>query len=335
MTLPPISGFFASDIGDTTADSLPGLIWRTIPCPTLADDDVLIKVAAAGVNRPDIFQRQGVYPPPPGASDILGLEVSGWVEAIGRNVSHFRPGDPVCALLPGGGYANYAIAHQNCCLPTSDALPLPHWAAIPETYFTVWRNVMELGQLRAGETLLVHGGTSGIGSTAIQIARHIGARVCTTVGSAEKAACAKSLGADCIINYKTQDFVAEVKAFTKNAGVHMVLDMVGGTYIQKNISCLAPQGRHISIAFLQGAKVQLNMMPVMLKNLTLTGSTLRAQPLAIKKNIRDQLQHHIWPALNTGKVRPIIHNSYPLADAHRAHADMLAGNVLGKAILIP
>ena len=294
---------------------------------------ILIRVKAAGINRPDVVQRMGLYPPPPGASDIPGLEVAGVVEALGSGVASFKVGDSVCALVPGGGYAELCVAPIETCLPLPAGFSFVQAAALPETYFTVWSNLFDRAGLSAGETLLVHGGSSGIGSTAIQLARAFSATVITTVGSAEKADFCRELGADLTINYREEDFEACVADYTGGAGVNVVLDMVGGSYIARNIQCLAPDGRHVSIAFLGGPQVELNMLPVMLKRLTLTGSTLRPRDNVFKGAIAAALQKNVWPLLEKGTVKPVIDTVLPLRDASAGHALMESSAHMGKIIL--
>lgn len=301
--------------------------------PAVGRGEVLIHVKAAGVNRPDVVQRMGLYPPPPGASDIPGLEVAGIVDAVGEGVTTVKEGDKVCALVPGGGYAEYCIAPAETCLPIPSDLSFIEAAALPETYFTVWSNVFDRGALKSGETLLVHGGSSGIGSTTIQLAKAFGATVVTTVGNAEKAAFCKQLGADHVINYRDQDYVAEVMAHTSGAGVNLVLDMVGGDYIARNIECMAPDARHVSIAFLSGPQVAVNMLPIMLKRLTFTGSTLRPRDNAFKGAIASALKAAVWPLLENGQVSPQIHSVLALADASKGHTLMESSTHMGKIIL--
>ena len=303
------------------------------PVPQPAVGEVLIQVATAGVNRPDCLQRQGSYPPPPGASDIPGLEVAGTVAALGEGVNTWAVGEEVCALLTGGGYAEYCIAPALQCLPVPTGLTLQQAAALPETFFTVWSNVFDRGRLQPGEILLVHGGASGIGVTAIQLAKALGSRVLTTVGSSDKAQSCLDLGAERVINYREEDFVQVAKSATNNRGVDVILDMVGGDYTQRNLSALAVEGRLVFIAFLRGAKVELNLAPVMMKRLTITGSTLRARPIADKAPIAQALRETIWPLLANGTVKPVIDRIFPLTEAAAAHALMESNRHIGKILL--
>lgn len=302
------------------------------PLPTVGEGEVLIRVAWAGVNRPDVLQRAGAYPPPPDASPILGLEVSGTVVATGPGVS-LPLGALVCALVPGGGYAEYCRAPAAHCLALPRGLDLRQAAALPETLFTVWNNVFDRAGLRAGERFLVHGGSSGIGVAAIQLAKAAGAEVFATVGSEEKRQACLALGADVAINYREQDFVAEVKARTDQRGVDVILDMVGGTYVQKNLSCLAPGGRLANIAFLQGSRVEVDLMPIMLKRLTVTGSTLRPRSHAEKAAIADALRQRVWPWVESGKVKAVVDRSFPLAEVQAAHRLMESSAHIGKILL--
>ncbi|MBP7336237.1 NAD(P)H-quinone oxidoreductase [Niveispirillum sp.] len=306
----------------------------TRPVPVPAAGEVLIKVAVAGVNRPDVVQRQGLYPPPPGASDLPGLEVSGTIAALGPDVTGWQVGDKVCALLGGGGYAEYATAPAGQVLPVPDGLDMVQAAALPETVFTVWTNVVERAGLTAGESFLVHGGTSGIGTIAIQVAKALGATVFATAGGSDKVAACRDLGADHAIDYKTQDFVAVVKEATGKRGVDVVLDMVGGDYLPRNIDCLAVDGRHVTIAFLRGPKVELNLAPVMLKRLTLTGSTLRARSTAQKAALAAAVKDRVWPLVTAGKVRPVIAATFPLEAAADAHRLMESSTHIGKIMLV-
>lgn len=303
------------------------------PVPQPAAGDLLIRVRYAGVNRPDCLQRAGLYPAPPGTSPLLGLEVAGTVAAVGANVADWQVGDEVCALTPGGGYAEYCVAPAGHCLPIPRGLSLLEGAALPENAFTVWHNVFERGKLAPGETLLVHGGTSGIGYTAILYAKAFGAKVITTVGSDDKAAFCRKLGADHAINYRTQDFVAEVAAITGKKGVELVLDMVGGDYIARNLRCLALEGRLVIIAFLQGSKIEADWMPIMLKRLTVTGSTMRASPAARKVAIANALRERVWPLYESGKIAPVVHRVFPLGEAAAAHALMESSQHVGKIML--
>lgn len=304
---------------------------REIPQPGIGE--VLIKVAAAGVNRPDVFQREGLYPPPPGASDIPGLEVSGTIKGLGDGVMNRKIGDPVMALLTGGGYAEYCTVHSSLALSIPDGLSMVEAAAVPETFFTVWSNVFDRANLRPSETLLVHGGTSGIGTTAIQMANSLGAKVIATAGSDEKCQACMDLGAVQAINYKTDDFVSVIKGWGTGKGVNVVLDMVGGDYIDRNIKVLAPEGRLVNIAFLKGSKAEVNFMPVMLKRLTLTGSTLRPQSTATKSAIADKLKQHVFPLIDCGFIKPVIHKTFPLEQADDAHRLMESNAHIGKIIL--
>ncbi len=304
------------------------------PVPQPAPGELLVKVEAAGVNRPDVMQRKGLYPPPAGASDIPGLEIAGTVIATGAEAGRFKVGDRVCALVTGGGYAQYCVTSAHTALPIPAGLSAQQAAALPETFFTVWSNVFDRGRLQAGETLLVHGGTSGIGTTAIQLAKAFGAKVFVTVGSAEKCAAATKLGADLAIDYNSQDFVAEVKSATGGKGVDVILDMVGGPYIARNYEAAAVDGRIVQIAFQQGSKVQIDFMRVMLKRLTHTGSTLRSRPVAEKALIASALEEKVWPLLAKGTVHPLIDATFPLEQAAAAHAHMEGSTHIGKIVLL-
>jgi len=306
---------------------------RDIPRP--GPDEVLIRVAAAGVNRPDIIQRQGLYPPPPGASDIPGLEVSGHVAALGEGVTDWAEGEAVCALIAGGGYADYALAPVGTLLPIPDGLPLEQAAGLPETAFTVWSNVFDRGRFAPGEWLLAHGGSSGIGAMAIQLAKAFDGHVIATAGSQEKCNFCLNLGADEAVNYREADFVSAVKEATDGRGVDVVLDMVGGDYLPRNIACLAEDGRHVTIAFLNGPSAEINLAPVMLKRLTLTGSTLRARSPAFKEALRDSVREFVWPLIGRGIVRPVIDSRFPLEQAAEAHRRMESGAHMGKILLLP
>ena len=285
------------------------------------------------MNRPDVIQRQGHYAPPPGVTDIPGLEVSGRVVALGAGVSGLKVGDPVCALLAGGGYAEYCAVPAAQCLPVPAGMDMLTAAAVPETFFTVWHNVFERGALRDGESLLVHGGTSGIGTTAIQLGRAFGARVFATAGNAEKCQVCEELGAFRAIDYGREDFVAVIRDLTGKKGVDVILDMVGGDYLPRNLEVLAADGRHVSIAFLKGAKVTLNLMPVMLKRQTLTGSTLRVRPVAEKARIAAALREKVWPLLEAGDVKVVLDRSFPLAEVAAAHRLMESSTHIGKIVL--
>jgi len=290
-------------------------------------------VAFAGVNRPDIVQREGKYPPPPGASPIPGLEVSGMVAAVGENVPREMLGQEVCALVSGGGYAEYCLAKAGHCLPVPDGLPLDQAAALPETLFTVWHNVFERGYASEGETILVHGGTSGIGTMASMLGKLFGVRVIVTCGNDEKCAAALRIGAAHAINYRTHDFVEEVMALTGGRGVELVLDMVAGDYVARNLKCLAEDGRHVTIAVQGGVKAQVNMAQVMTRRYTLTGSTLRPRSDAFKTLLADEIQRNVWDFVAAGQLRPVMDRTFPLAEAAAAHARMEAGEHVGKIVL--
>jgi NADPH2:quinone reductase len=309
------------------------LVAATAPLPVPAADEILVRVAYAGVNRPDVLQRSGNYPPPPGASPLLGLEVSGHVVAVGPQAAGWQVGDAVCALTNGGGYAEYVTVPAGQALPVPSGLSLLQAAALPETFFTVWANVFERGRLAAGETLLIHGGSSGIGTTAIQMAKAWGATVYVTVGNPDKAHACRELGADEAINYRDQDFVAEVMRLTDKRGVDVILDMVGGDYMARNLKSLALEGRLVQIAFLQGSKADLDLMPVMLKRLTVTGSTLRARPAADKARLAAALRERIWPLLAQGRMLPVIEAQWPLEEAAQAHRRMESSAHIGKLML--
>jgi len=302
--------------------------------PKIAPGKVLVEIVAAGINRPDCIQRSGNYPPPPGESAIPGMEIAGRIVEIGEGVTGFSLGDEVCALIGSGGYAEYALADAALCLPRPKPLSLIEAAGLPETAFTVQDNVFTRGRLKAGETFLVHGGSSGIGTTAIQLAKAAGATVIATAGSPEKCAYCKTLGADHAIDYKTQDFVAEVKAITSKKGADVILDMVGGAYLGKNISILGTDGRLVQIAFLQGSKAEVDFMPMMLRRQTLTGSTLRARTLAQKAEVAQAVREQVWPLVDQGKVRPIIHATFPLEEARQAHELMESSAHIGKILLL-
>ena len=306
---------------------------RSVPDPGL--DEVLIRVEAVGVNRPDIMQRKGLYPPPPGATDVLGLEVSGIVVKTGKNVAEPKVGSQVCALVSCGGYAEYCLASASICLPVPEKISLEHAAGIPETFFTVWTNGFERGQLKSGETLLVHGGSSGIGTTSIQLGKAFGATVYTTAGTQEKCEYCKNLGADAAINYNENDFEAEIKTLTENRGVDVILDMVGGPYFPKNIKILAAEGRLLQIALMQGYKAEVDFSPLLMKRVTLTGSTLRPSSIKEKAEIARALRKEVWPLLDSGTIRPIIHQTFPLEKAADAHRLMESSSHIGKILLKP
>ena len=303
------------------------------PLPVPGPNEILIRVAAAGVNRPDALQRAGAYAPPPGASDLPGLEAAGTVAAIGPGVTAWAPGDRVTALLPGGGYADYAVTHEDHALPVPARLSFPEAAALCETFFTVWTNVFERGRLQAGETFLVHGGTSGIGTTAIQLAALRGARVLATAGSPEKCAACVDLGAERGIDYRNEDFVTVAKDLTAGRGVDVILDMVGGAYLARDIRALAPEGRLVMIAHLTGAKAEINFAQVMVKRLTITGSTLRPQSIEAKARIAAALRREVWPHLESGRLRPVMDRIFPLEEAAAAHARMESSAHIGKIVL--
>ncbi len=303
------------------------------PMPQPGPEEVLIRVAAAGVNRPDVMQRQGRYPPPPGASDIPGLEVAGEIAALGPAVSGFSPGERVTALLPGGGYSTYAVAAAPLCLPIPAGMSMTEAAAIPETYFTVWTNLFERGRCKSGDTVLVHGGSSGIGTTAIQLATAFGARVFATAGSAEKVSACERLGAVRGINYRTENFVEVVQRETAGRGVDIVLDMVGGSYLAQNMEVAALEARIVVISLLGGARAEINLGRLMMQRLTLTGSTLRARTVAQKAVVASAVRQHVWPLLEAGRARPVIHATFPLQDAAGAHRLMETSSHIGKIVL--
>ncbi|QNL19550.1 NAD(P)H-quinone oxidoreductase [Hyphobacterium sp. CCMP332] len=307
-----------------------GIVER--PLPALKADEVLIRTAACGVNKPDTFERMGFYPPPPGAPEGLGLEAAGTIVTVGASVDRFKAGNNVCALVTGGGYSDYVIAKAGSTLPTPKGIELTAAAGLPETVFTVWANVFQAGQLKAGETLLVHGGAGGIGTTAIQMGKAAGARVFATAGTPEKCALCERLGADRAINYRDEDFVA---ILNEAGGANVILDMVGGPYVQKNINCAAFRGRIVQIAFLQGSRIEADLMRLMLKQLTLTGSTLRARPEAEKAELAKAIEDTVWPWIESGRFRPEIHATFPLENAAEAHRLMDAGDHAGKILLTP
>ena len=305
------------------------------PTPRPGPGEVLVRVAAAGVNRADVMQREGRYPPPPGASDIPGLEVSGTVVAAGGDVTDVRVGNEVCAIVTSGAYAEYCLVPAPQCLPIPASVSLRDAAALPEAYMTVWTNVFERGRLAAGETFLVHGGSSGIGTTAIPLAKLRGARVFATAGSAEKCAACTALGADLAINYREQDFVEAVREATGGRGVDVILDMVGGAYLQRNIDSLALEGRLVLIALMEGGRAEVNLAALMSRRLTITGSTLRARRVDQKAAVARAVREQVWPHIASGELRPMIHGTYPLADAAEAHRVMQSSRHIGKLLLIP
>ncbi|MDX3808288.1 NAD(P)H-quinone oxidoreductase [Bosea thiooxidans] len=306
---------------------------ETRPVPQPGAGEILVAVAAAGVNRPDVLQRQGGYNPPPGASDIPGLEIAGTVVALGEGAKRFAIGDKVCGLVAGGGYAQYTVVHESNALPAPKGLSPTEAGAIPETYFTVWTNVFQRGRLQTGESFLVHGGSSGIGTTAIQLAKAFGATVLATAGSDEKCRACRELGADHAINYRAEDFVAAAKAATDGRGVNLILDMVGGDYIDRNYEAAADQGRIVQIAFLNGPKATVNFSRLMLKRLTHTGSTLRPRTVAEKAAIAAELQEKVWPLLEAGRCKPQINATFPLVEAAEAHRLMESSAHIGKIVL--
>ncbi|MFM7404224.1 MAG: NAD(P)H-quinone oxidoreductase [Erythrobacter sp.] len=306
---------------------------QTSPLPSLRASDVLIRVAYAGVNRPDCLQRAGMYPPPPGASPLLGLEVAGEVVAIGDEVPREMIGQRVAALTPGGGYAEYCAAHWQHCLPVPEGMRLCEAAALPETLFTVWHNLFERGLARDGERVLVHGGTSGIGTMAIMLGKAFGMEVIVTCGDAAKCEAASRIGADLAINYRAADFVDAVMAHTEGKGVHIVLDMVSGDYVARNLKCLAEDGRHVTIAVLGGARGEINMAQVMMRRLTLTGSTLRPRSDFFKAALANEIADNAWPLFTEGEIAPVMDMTLPLAEAAAAHARMEAGDHIGKIVL--
>jgi NADPH:quinone reductase len=309
------------------------LVAATRPVPQAGAGEILVRVAAAAVNRPDILQRKGAYNPPPGTTDIPGLDIAGTVVALGAGVAGWRVGDTVTALVSGGGYAEYCVAPAPQCLPVPRGYDMIRAACLPETFFTVWTNVFERGRLQPGESLLVHGGSSGIGTTAIQLGRAFGARVFATAGSPEKCAACLRLGAVQAIDYRREDFVAAIQAATGGKGVDVILDMVGGDYIPRNLACLAVEGRLVQIAFLSGSKQEIDILPLMMKRLTLTGSTLRPRTVAQKGAIADQLRARVWPLLDAGTVAPVVHASFPLREAAAAHRLMETSAHIGKIVL--
>jgi NADPH2:quinone reductase len=303
-----------------------------LPVPVPGRGEILVRVKAAGVNRPDVLQRQGAYPPPPGAPETPGLEIAGEVTALGEGVRRYEAGDRVCALVPGGGYAEYAVVHEDNALPVPPGLSFSEAAAIPETFFTVWTNVFDRGRLKEGETLLVHGGSSGIGTTAIMLGKAFGAVVAVTAGSAEKCRACRELGADLAINYREEDFAAVLAE--KAIRPDVILDMVGGDYVAKNLKVAALNGRIVMIAFQKGSRLEADWMPIMLKRLTFTGSTLRPRSVAEKAEIARALEKRVWPLFGAEQLKPVIFRSFPLAEAAEAHALMDSGEHIGKIVLL-
>jgi putative PIG3 family NAD(P)H quinone oxidoreductase len=309
------------------------LVAEARPVPVPGAGELLIAIAAAGINRADVMQRKGHYPPPPGAPDIPGLEVSGVVAEVGRGVSRFKVGDQVVALLTGGGYAEFCVAHEATVLPLPEPLTLVEGGGVPEAAFTVWHNVFQRGSLRPGEWLLMHGGTSGLGTTAIQLAKAFGAFVAVTAGSEEKCEAARSLGADLAINYKTEDFVPAIREATGGRGADVIMDMVGGDYLKRNLDAAAEDGRVVQISTMSGATTEIDLRKIMGKRLTLTGSTLRNRPLAFKEELARVLQETVWPLIASGRYRPIVDKLYPLSEAALAHRRMESSEHVGKIIL--
>lgn len=319
------------DHGKGGASEVMKIVAGRVPQPSAGE--LVIEVHYAGVNRPDLMQRAGNYPPPPDASPILGLEVAGRVSAVASDVTQWKVGDLVCALTPGGGYAEYCAVPASHCLPIPKGLTLEEAASLPENFFTVWSNVFEHGRLQAGERFLVHGGSSGIGLTAIQLAKTYGATVYTTVGNQKKVQFCLETGADAVINYREQDFVAEVARLTDDKGVDVILDNVGGAYIEKNLGLLALEGRLVQIAFMQGSRIELDTLPIMVKRLIFTGSTLRPRTIEQKAEIAKELYKQVWPLLESGQVKPVIYATFPLAEAKRAHDLMESSQHIGKIML--
>lgn len=309
------------------------LLLREGPVPTPKENEVLIEVYAAGINRPDCAQRQGTYPPPPGVSEVLGLEVSGVVRSCGAHVKRWKAGDKVCALLAGGGYAEYAVAPEGQCLPIPKNFSLIEAAALPETFFTVWANLFESGKLKKGDSILIHGGSGGIGTTAIQLGKAFGASVFTTVGKKESIEPCLKLGAEKVIQYKEEDFVEAVKLATQNQGVNIILDMVGGDYFGRNLEALATEGRLVQIATLRGASAEIDLRKMMFKRLTITGSTLRSRSVEEKTRLANELEKNVWPLLDRGDLKPIIYKTFLLENARQAHEVMESSAHTGKIVL--
>lgn len=317
----------------TTPDS--PLALQPVARPEPGPQEVLIDIRAAGLNRADLLQRKGMYPPPPGAPETMGLECAGVIAEVGNGVTRWKVGDRVCALLAGGGYAEYCAVHEAHCLPVPKGVSLTEAAALPEVYFTVWTNVFERGQLKAGETLLIHGGSSGIGTAAIQLASALGARVFVTAGTDEKCRVCQTLGAERAINYNEEDFVLVTNALTEGKGVDVIFDMVGGPYVQRNISAAARDGRIVNIAYQAGSKVELNLLPIMLKRLTMTGSTLRARSVGEKAALAEAVKANVWPLIEAGRLKPVIHATFPLVKAGEAQKLMESSTHTGKILLLP
>ena len=331
MSIPEVMNVV--EVAEFGSPDVLGIGTRQVPEPGAGE--VLVRVAAAGVNRADTMQRQGNYPPPPGASDVLGLEVSGTVAVLGAGVSGLAVDDEVCALVTGGGYAEYCVVPAPLCLPVPDTVTLVAAAALPEAYFTVWTNVFERGRLVAGEWFLVHGGSSGIGTVAIQLAKLFGARAIATAGTAPKCVACEQLGAERAINYRDEDFVQVTTEITGGRGLDLILDMVGGAYLQRNLDCLALEGRLVVIALMEGATAEVNLATVMSRRLTLTGSTLRSRSVPLKAAIAESLRDRVWPRIASGELRPVVHATYPLAEAAEAHRVMEASTHIGKLLLVP
>ncbi|MBS7707063.1 NAD(P)H-quinone oxidoreductase [Chelatococcus asaccharovorans] len=302
--------------------------------PTPGEGQALVRVHAAGINRPDVMQRQGNYPPPPGASDVLGLELAGVVESLGPGTTRLKPGDRVMALVASGAYAEWAVIDETVALPIPDGMSFIEAGAFPETYYTVWSNLFQRAGLKAGETVLIHGGTSGIGTTAILLAKALGARVLVTAGSDEKCAASRAVGADVAINYRTADFVEAARAATDGRGPDVILDMVGGDYIPRNLDCIAADGRIAQIAFQHGSKLELDLLPLLMKRITFTGATLRARPVAMKAALTASLAAHVLPLIAAGKAKPLIDSTFPFERVAAAHARMDAGEHVGKIVLV-
>jgi NADPH:quinone reductase len=309
------------------------LVPASHPIPQPAKECILIRVEAAGVNRPDVMQRRGLYPPPPDASEIPGLEIAGEVALLGEGAARFKVGEKVCALVAGGGYAEYCVVHESNALPVPQGLSMVEAAALPETFFTVWTNLFQRGKLAAGETVLIHGGSSGIGTTATMLSKAFGATVLVTVGSEEKRQACLDLGADLAINYRTQDFVEETRKFTGGKGADVVVDIVAGDYVARNYRAAAQNGRIVQIGVQNGPAKELNLMPMLAKRLTHTGSTLRSRSIAEKAQIAQELEQHVWPLLQQGKLKPLIFRTFRLEEAAEAHALMEAGTHIGKIVL--